>query len=179
MQNERPSNRSSRQRVRNHPHRRHGHQTFLWKPLPWTTTHTLQGAKGHKERNKRLARHRRVARAYSSDLTCHLGQCHGGSVRHSLTTVHTATRKRVESTLDPLTDNACSDYDSIGAYPNGCVGMLRWGEDIETKWFSGRLATPIRSRRKKSDVWPRAFFFLFKKNKKENHNHRIVDGASW
>ena len=41
--------------------------------------------------------------------------------------------------LDPLLlNNACKNDNSIGTYPNGCVGMLRWGEDIETKWFSGR-----------------------------------------
>lgn len=33
---------------------------------------------------------------YSSDLTCHLGQCHGGSLRLSSTTVDNATRKRMK-----------------------------------------------------------------------------------
>ena len=37
--------------------------------------------------------------------------------------------------LDPLLDNACNDGHSIGSDPNK---VIRWGEDIETKCFSGR-----------------------------------------
>ena len=44
--------------------------------------------------------------------------------------------------LDPLLNNACNDDNNIGSYPKGRARMVRWGEDIETKWFSGRSTTP-------------------------------------
>ena len=69
---------------------------------------------------------------------------------------NTETRGKPDM-LDPLLDNACSDYNSIGSCPFGCVGMVRRGEDIETKWISGRSTTPIRAKRnKKSNVGLRA-----------------------
>ena len=75
--------------------------------------------------------------------------------------------------LDPLLNNACNNGHSIGSYP---YRMIRRGEDIETKWFSGRSTTPIRSKGAgKKNVRD----FLYDYNKSIKHNHRVVDGTAW
>ena len=51
--------------------------------------------------------------------------------------------------LNPHVDNACKDVHSIDSDPNK---VIRWGQNIETKWFWGRSSTPIRTKRKKTCV---------------------------
>ena len=52
--------------------------------------------------------------------------------------------------LDPLLDKACNGGHSVGSDPTR--SFLEWGKDIETKCFSGRSPTPIRTKRKKPCV---------------------------
>ena len=137
MQNERPSNRISRQRVRNHPLRR---PSVFVKPIG-AVQHTYV-VRGHGlEKNKKgLTGNEDVSRA----------TWHATWVRSPR--VDDRRHRSTESCgkghgLDPLLNNACNGRHSIGSDPNR---MIRRGEDIETKWFSGRSTTPIRSKGKKT-----------------------------
>ena len=72
--------------------------------------------------------------------------------------------------LDPHLDNACKDVHSIDSDPNK---VIRLGQNIETKWFSGRSSTPIGTKRKKTCITS-----CHQQCNKKN-NHRVMDGAAW